>query len=161
MPAERRAIPETQATIESAPRRTDELFRNFRFALDIRGVTAGHFTQVEGLGLRVQTIRYREGGANQITHALPGPVDPGEVVLRYGLTTNQDLWTWLQTVVSGRTERRNVSILMLNADGASEGLRWNLINAWPCEWQAAPLDALGRDVAVETIRLAFDQIERV
>ena len=72
-----------------------------------------------------------------------------------------ELWNWMQGTIQGRVERRNVSIMMLETDGTTESLRWNLFNAWPCEWQGAPLDALGRDVAVELLRLSFDQLERV
>lgn len=137
-----------------------EPLRDFHFQLEIAGVTAGHFTEVNGLGLRVHPIRYREAGIGQIVRTLPGPLEYGEVTLRYGLTENHDLWDWMQSTVQGQTQRRNISIIVLAQDGASESLRWNLINAWPCEWQGAALDARGREVAIETLKLAFDQLER-
>lgn len=151
-------MPETQTTqTTQAP----DPMRNFQFRLEIPGVARGHFTEVSGLGVRVHPIRYREGGIGQIVRTLPGPVDYSEVTLRYGLIRDAELWNWMQGTIQGRVERRNVSIMMLETDGTTESLRWNLFNAWPCEWQGAPLDALGRDVAVELLRLSFDQLERV
>ena len=41
-----------------------------------------------------------------------------------------------------------------------EVLRWNLLNAWPCEWRAARLDALSKQVAIESMTLVFDSVER-
>jgi len=56
-------------------------------------------------------------------------------------------------------ERRHVSLAMLDDAGATEVRRWNLIDAWPCEWFGAPLDALGHELAIETLRLAYDRLE--
>jgi phage tail-like protein len=135
-------------------------FRNFQFSLEIRGVVQGHFTQVSGLGVRVHPIRYREGGLGQIVRAIPGPVEYAEVTLKYGLTRSTELWTWFTQAVKGQVERRNVSISVLNTDGATEALRWNLFNAWPSAWHGAPLDAMGREIAIEELKLAFDSLER-
>ena len=155
--AEAQATPAAAAGAAAAP--IDPL-RNFQFRIEIAGVTAGHFTEVSGLGVRVQTIRHREGGDHQIVRALPGAVDYADVTLRYGLTQNRDLWTWMLATIEGRVERRNISIVMLGTDGATETVRWNLFAAWPAEWQGASLDAMGRDVAIETLKLSFDRLER-
>lgn len=137
-----------------------EPFRAYNFKLVINGVTEGHFTECSDLAVRVQTIKYREAGQNQIVHSLGGPVEYADVVLRYGLTTSRELWEWMMKSVAGTVERRNVSIVMLDSAGVTESLRWNLIEAWPCEWRGAPLDALARTVAIETLRLTFNRLER-
>jgi phage tail-like protein len=134
--------------------------RNFNFHVEISGLVAGQFTHVSGLGARVHPIRYREAGAGQIVRSLPGPVEYAEVTLRYGLSQGAELWNWMQGSVTGQVERRNISIIMFGTDGTSEVLRWNLLNAWPSEWQGACLDTLGRDVAIESLKLAFDRLER-
>ena len=135
-------------------------YRAYNFKLDIQGVTEGHFTECTGIRIEVQALRYREGGTSQVVHRLPGPVEYGDVTLRYGLTASTELWTWFMTAVQGKVERRNVSILMLGADGVTEVLRWNLVNAWPSEWRGAPLDAMGREVAIESLTLVFETLER-
>jgi phage tail-like protein len=70
------------------------------------------------------------------------------------------LWQWFLTAVEGKVERRNISIVLMDNDGMTEVTRWNLINAWIAEWRGAPLDALGREVAIETMTLVFETLER-
>lgn len=135
-------------------------FRSYNFKLDIAGLTEAHFTECTGLGVKVATITYREAGNNQVVRHIPGPVDYAAVTLRYGLTTSRELWDWLQTAAQGRVERKNVSILMLDSEGTTEVMRWNLIDAWPSEWQGASLNALSREVAIESLTLVYDTLER-
>jgi phage tail-like protein len=139
---------------------TEEPLRAYNFKLVINGVTEGHFTECSGLGIKVHTIKYREAGQIGGVRSLAGPVEYADVVLRYGLTNSRELWEWLMRSVEGNAERRNVSIIMLDSAGVNEVMRWNLLNAWPNEWHGAPLDALERTVAIETLRLTFDRMER-
>lgn len=134
--------------------------RAYHFKLLINGVTEGHFTEVGGLGVRVERISYREGGANSVVRAIPGRVTYGAVSLRFGLTSSAELWDWLMTAVEGRVERRNVSVVMLDPGGSTEVLRWNLINAWPQEWYGAPLNAMSQELAIETLVLAHEGLHR-
>ncbi len=110
----------------------------------------------------MDAIEYREAGNNQVVRKLPGQVHYGEITFRYGLTDSKELWDWLMASAKGKVERRNVSIIMLGPDGAdtSPGLQWNLIQAWPCEWRGAKLDALGREAAIESLTLAYDTLDR-
>lgn len=135
-------------------------YRAFNFKLEIRGVVEGHFTDCSGLGVRVHPIRYREGGTGQVVRSIPGQVEYAEVTLRYGLTKSRELWDWFLKSIQGTVERRNVSVIMLEPNGVDEALRWNLLNAWPSEWRGAALDAMGREAAIEELKLAFDTLER-
>ncbi len=134
-------------------------YRAYNFKVDIQGVTEGHFTECSGLGMKVQPITYREGGSPEV-HQIPGRVDYGSVTLRYGLTSSNELWSWFKKIVDGSMERRNVSIIMMDTDGKSEVLRWNLIRAWPSEWRGVPLDASCSEVAIETLTLVFESLDR-
>lgn len=135
-------------------------YRNYNFLLQIQDVAEAKFTECLGLGMRIHPIRYRESGAGQVVRMLPGPVEYAEVTLRYGLTSSIDLWNWLLQAAQGTVQRRHVSVIMLDTDGVREAVRWNLINAWPCQWSGAALDALGREAAIEELHLAFDSLDR-
>jgi phage tail-like protein len=135
-------------------------FRAYNFKLSIGGVTEGHFVECSGLDVKIHPIRYREGGTQQVVHAIPGRVEYGDVTLRYGLTRSAELWQWFLTGVQGKVERRNVSILLLDADGVAESMRWDLMNAWPARWKGAVLDALTNEVAIETVTLVFETLQR-
>jgi phage tail-like protein len=141
------------------PNNTDP-YRAYNFKLIIQGVTEGHFTQCTGLGVKVEAIKYREAGNNQVVRRIPGRVEYDDVILRYGLSDSRDLWDWLMTAVNGEVERKNVSIAMLGPEGSEEVLRWDLINAWPSQWRGAPLDALSHEMAIESLVLVFDRLER-
>jgi phage tail-like protein len=150
----------SQPTTQAQPGAFVDPYRSYNFKLVIQGITEGHFTECSGLGIRVHPIRYREGGTNQVVHAIPGSVDYAEITLRYGLTSSRELWDWFMTGVKGRVDRKNVSILMLDPQGVTEVMRWDLINAWASEWRGAPLDAMHREVAIETLTLVFETLDR-
>ena len=136
-------------------------FRSYNFKLDIKGVSEGHFTECSGLSVRVESIPYREAGSNQIVRNIPGPTEYAGVTLRYGVTKSDDLWDWLMKSVEGDVVRKNVSIILLDSQGTNEVMRWNLVDAWPSEWQGAALNTTDRAVAIDSLTLVFDKLERV
>lgn len=135
-------------------------FRAYNFKLDISGVTEGHFTECSGLSVKVESIPYREAGNNQIIRHIPGPVEYANVTLRYGVTSSRELWDWLESAAKGEVVRKNVSIILLDSQGNNEVMRWNLIDAWPSEWKGADLKASDRSLAIESLTLVFDSLER-
>jgi len=135
-------------------------YRSYNFKLVIQGVTEGHFTQCSNMGMKVDAISYREGGSGQVVHRLPGQVSYGDITLSYGLTASHELWDWILTAVKGKVQRKNVSIVLVDADGVTEVLRWDLVNAWPSSWRGAPLNALASELAVEHLTLVYETFDR-
>jgi phage tail-like protein len=135
-------------------------YRAYNFKLEIQGVTEGHFTEVSDMDVKVMAIPYREGGNSQVVHYVPGQTEYGAITLRYGLTRSTELWDWFLTGVKGSVQRKNCSIILLDQDGTTEVLRWNLINAWAAEWRGARLSALDQEIAVESLSLVFETFER-
>jgi phage tail-like protein len=135
-------------------------YRGYNFKLQINGVNQGHFTECSGLGIKIEAIKYREGGNDLVVHHIPGPVDYTPITLRYGLSDSTELWEWLMAGVGGKVERRDISVLLLDSTGANEVIRWNLFNAWPSEWQGTVLNALSREIAIESLTLVFDSLSR-
>jgi phage tail-like protein len=134
-------------------------YRAYNFKLVIDGVVQGHFTRVDNLGVKIDRILFRAGGENSTVRVIPGQVEYPPVTLHFGLTSSTELVRWLFAAAEGRVERRHVSLAMLDDAGATEVRRWNLIDAWPCEWFGAPLDTLGHELAIETLSLAYDRLE--
>lgn len=135
-------------------------YRAFNFKLEIQGVTEAHFTEVGNMDVKVGAIAYREGGNNQVVHYVPGQTEYGAVTLRYGLTRSSELWDWFMSGVKGKVQRKNCSIIVLDSDGSTEVMRWNLINAWASQWRGAVLNALDQEVAVESLTLVCETLER-
>jgi phage tail-like protein len=134
-------------------------YRAYNFKLQIQGVTEGHFTECSGLNARVRSIAYREAGT-EIVRKLPGPVEYGDITLRYGLTRSAELWNWFMNVVKGKLERKNISIIMLDNDGVTTAMQWNLVDAWPSGWDGASFNAQGQEAAIESLTITFETLER-
>lgn len=144
----------------AAPGSVSDPLRSFRFHVEVQGIGNGHFTNVSGMGVQVEAIKYREGGANVTPRFVPGQVDYAEITLGYGLTESDEMWDWLMAAAAGEIDRREMSIVMREPDGTGEVLRWNLTRAWPTRWVGAPLDAMSAALAIESLTLVYEGIER-
>jgi phage tail-like protein len=149
---------EAAATPAAAPGGQVDPYRAYNFKLLINGVTNGHFTEVSGMEVSIARMAYKDG-PNDSIRFVPGQVDYEPVVLHFGLTASRELWDWTNSAVQGRVSRRNVSIVLMDAAGTAEVLRWNLLNAWPCRWRGAHLHTLGQEIAIESIALAYERLE--
>ncbi len=135
---------------------------NFKVIMGQSSQIAAHFHAVSGLTVSVPAIKVREGG-NRVTMPIPGYPEYGSVQLKWGVTTSHDLYDWFMLVVAGKRSqevRRNVSILMLENDGTTEAMRWNLVDAWPTQWDGPPLDASAQTFAFETLTLVYSTLNR-
>ena len=90
---------------------------------------------------------------------LPGLTKVSPITLKRGITDSSELWNWRQTVVNGRAERRNCSIVLLD-DTGSEVLRWNVREAWPSKWTGPALNSTGNAIAVESLELTHEELAK-
>ena len=80
------------------------------------------------------------------------------VVLRRALTTSTELYDWRRHIVSGKDDRRDVTIRQLAAPGGPIVNAWRLTRAWPCRWSGPAFDAMKNDVACEELELTFEDL---
>jgi phage tail-like protein len=104
-------------------------------------------------------IEYRVGGEPSTVRKLPGLTRYSNIVLRRGITKDAELWNWRQTVVQGNVDRRNGSIILLDEDG-TELVRWNFFHGWIAKCEGPALNAKGNEVAIETVEIAHEGLER-
>jgi len=149
----------TSTTTGAAPGVFVDPYRSFNWKLVVPGLAEAHFTECTGMAARVTPITYREGGTTQV-HRIPGIVDFAECTLKYGLTNSRQLWEWFQTGLNGKVQRQNVSVVVLDPDGVTPRLQWDLIRAWASEWRGAPLDAMCSEIAIETLTLVYEDLKR-
>jgi phage tail-like protein len=159
MPEPAGKTPQTQSG--STPGMFVDPYRSYSFKLMVAGMEAAHFTQCSGLGVRVEAIAYAEGGNAKLYH-VPGRTRCDPVTLHYGLTQSHELWDWMNSITKGTVPvpRKNVQILLLDADGMTEKVRWTLYNAWPCAWRGARLDALISEIALESVEFVYENVDR-
>ena len=97
---------------------------------------------------------------NEYEHKLPGRTKYGNVTLKSGVANAVDLWGWFQDVTTGRVSRRDLSIVMYAQDHG-EAMRWNLVQAFPVQWQGPDFTAGSTDIAVHSLELAHNGISHV
>ena len=76
-----------------------------------------------------------------------------------GITDDVELWNWRKRIVDGDADRRSGSIV-LQDDQGQDKVRWNFRDGWPCKYDGPNLNAKSNDVAIETLELAHEGLER-
>ncbi len=135
-------------------------YRNFNFLVEIDGITQAGFSDCTGFGASNDPIEYREGGMPENTvRKLPGQTKYTNITLKWGLTDSRELYDWYRDVTKGKIERKSGSIILLDLEG-QEKIRWNFFEAWPSKWDSVDFSAKGTDVAIETLELVVEKVER-
>ncbi|HZM90325.1 MAG TPA: phage tail protein [Blastocatellia bacterium] len=136
-------------------------FNNFNFLVEIDGITRAAFQEASGFDSMIDVIEHREGGENTTVRKLPGMTKYSNITLKWGTAPDTDLYDWHRQWVTGdpAANRRNGSIVLLDRQG-QEQIRWNFFNAWPSKWTGPSFNAEGNDVAIETLELAHEGLER-
>lgn len=133
-------------------------YKNFNFRVEIDGIAAGGFSECDGLESEVAVIEYREG-RDFFTRKLAGRPRFGNVTLKRGITQSNELQDWHKKILEGISDRRNVVITLLD-DERKDVVRWIVFNAFPRKWEGPDLRANGNEVAIESVELCCDRIER-
>lgn len=136
-----------------------EAYPAYRFAVEIEGVTEAVFTECMLPSLEVDVQEQREGGFNDGTHLLPGRVKRGTITLKRGIARQSALLAWYSQVLQGQLakSRRQVSVLFLDSLGEPV-IRWDFTGAYPVRWSGPALNTGSKEVAVETLELAFESV---
>ena len=140
------------------PARNDP-YKNFNFRVEIDGVALAGFSECTGLRVEVDVIEYREGGDASTIRKIPGVSKVGDITLKRGITSSKELHDWADSVRNGSANRKNGVIVLLD-DDRNPVVRWKFINAFPRKWEGPSLDAKGNDVAIETLTLCCEGLER-
>ena len=134
-------------------------YGNYNFLVEIDGITRAAFQECTGFDSSVDVVEHREGGENITMRKLPGMARYSNIQLRWGVTDDRELYEWHRRIVRGDFERRNGSIVLLDRRG-EEIARWNFVRAWPLRWTGPSLNAESADVAIESLELAHEGLER-
>jgi phage tail-like protein len=119
------------------------------------------FAECDGLEMTMETKTVREGGNNtQVIH-LVGPVSYGNLVLKRGMTRNQDLWKWFTAAVASpaapqvrRGALAGAEIIMRDGQGVGK-VRYRLFDCLPIKLKGAPMNAKDGIVALEELQIAY------
>jgi len=141
------------------PRRATDPFASYNFRLEIAGITVAGFSECTGLNTEQNVIDYREGPEGITPRKLPGLTKFGNITLKRGISLDKTVFGWRKTVTDGDIERKNISIVLQN-EKHDEVVRWNVVNAWPSKYMAPDLKATANEIAIESVELTHEGLER-
>ena len=117
---------------------------------------SGAFSECSGLEATMEPKVIKEGGRNWGAIQRAGKTTFATLILKRGMTTTRDLWTWYEFVGMGKyAHRLNVIVTMFDTTGKAV-LAWKLTRALPIKFKAADLNGKGTDIAIEELHLAHE-----
>jgi phage tail-like protein len=130
------------------------------FVVDVDGTTIGHFTEVQGLQLEIETETIEEGGVNSFVHTVPGRMKWPNITLKRGITDSDALFQWMEessgdgfTKNGDKVTRSTMGITLLAPDG--QALReWSVEGALPIKWSGPTFAASNDDILSEELEIA-------
>jgi len=136
-------------------------YGNYNFLVEIDGITRAAFQEASGFDSSIDVVEHREGGENTTLRKIPAMTKYSNITLKWGTTDDRQLYDWHRQWVEGdpAAQRKNGSIVLLDRQG-QERMRWNFVNAWPAKWDGPDFNAEGNDIAIETLELAHEGVQR-
>lgn len=134
-------------------------YKNYRFLVEIDGLVQAGFAECSGFGSEVQVVEYREGGDPTNARKLPGMAKYPDITLKWGITDSRELYDWHLSALNGELQRKNGSVVILD-DKGQEKIRWNFFGAWPSKYMAPSFNAKGNDIAIDTLTVSCERMQR-
>ncbi len=142
----------------ASPEKKVEVHAAFRFAVQFGESEVATFTECTLPTLEVDVLEQKEGGYNTGVHLIPGPVKAGRITLKSGATQSSQLLAWYRDVAAGKAAQRNVSVVMYDSE-QKEVMRLNFVRAYPARWSGPSFKTADSSIAIETLELAFAEVE--
>lgn len=136
--------------------------RNTRYLLEIDGIAKAGFSEVTIPEANTEVVEYREGTDPPTARKLSTLAAYGNLELKWGVTSDAiELYEWWKLVSQGKTDeaRRPIAIVLQDEEGGA-GARWEFRDAWCRQYDAPDLNATGNEVAIETMEIVHEGMER-
>ena len=156
-------------------------FVPFRFRVTLcppgneRPLCEGYFSEASGFELTMEPKVIAEGGRNWGELQRSGPTKFSPIVLKRGVTTINDLWSWFDITtrkanygyrLDGRIEvLGNPTVTTGTGDNADRAVQENLIMTWrltgvlPTKFKGPDLSSVANQVAIEELHLVHEGLE--
>jgi len=119
-------------------------------------VCSGSFAECTGLEATMEAKVIREGGRNYGAAQRAGGTTFATVVLKRGISSNQNLYQIFNTVGTGTfAPRMQVTINLFDVDGSAV-LAWQLDRAMPVKYKFSDLNAKNAEIGIEELHLVHE-----
>lgn len=134
-------------------------YLNFRFRVEIEGITVAGFSEVSGFQVDTEIETYTEGGLNEFTHQFTKGSKYSNLTLKRGLVESH-LWDWCKDVVRGTINPKLITIYQMDTTG-NLVRGWRFEEAYPVKWSATELKGDGNAVVSETLEFVHKGFEEI
>ena len=124
-----------------------------KVALVLDGQVAGLLDSAEG-GMAASDVVNEKAGSDHIVHKHIGNPKYEDFTIQTGLTLGPAVYQWIQAMISGKTERKSGSIVVLDRDGSTELRRMDWRNGLITEVSFPALDAASKDACKMSIKIS-------
>ena len=131
----------------------------FRFTIEMDDLSVAGFSECTGLQIETEVQDYPEGGLNTHLLKFPGRTRQSNLTLKRGIV-DRLVWDWFYDLTQGKVKFRNGSILVRDPSGGEVVMEWQFKRAFPTKWVGPDLNATQNNVAVETLELCHQGLER-
>ena len=140
---------------------------SFSFQVKIAGNRADvdtGFQEVSGLSVELPLTEVKEGGENRFVHRVPEQAKYQNLVLKRGvMLASSPLFDWckstLESDLGTRVQPKDMTVSLLDQNQKSV-MRWSVVRAWPVKWTISEFKAQENAIAIETLEMSFQRIER-
>jgi phage tail-like protein len=125
--------------------------------------SVGVFREISGLSSETEVTE--ESGVDErgrpFVRKVPGATKFANIMLKRGVDTNLELWKWRQQVIEKGPEEARVdgTIELLDAQG-SPITTYKFRRGWPSKYQGPDLNAASDEIAIETIEITHEGLDR-
>lgn len=117
------------------------------------------FKEVNGLGVELETEKFKEGGNNRFSYNLPVRTKYDDLVLKRGLFIGSGIIKWCRDALEDfEFSPVNLLISLLNAQHVPL-YNWHVINAIPKSWKVSNFNAEENSLVVESITLSYQYFD--
>lgn len=152
------------ANDKSSYRPYDELMA-FKFRVNIPGMDETGFEKVSGIGGEIDIIERRNGDEPNRNRKLPGLVKISDVTLSKGVTKDNGMFNWWESVKDLVMEseansgmRKTITVEELGY-GDTTVKMWRLINCYPTSYKGGDFDSMASEALIEEVVLAVEDIQ--
>jgi len=135
-------------------------FPAFRFTVVFDELPECGFSDCSGLQVEIESQEYVEGGLNNHTWKFPTRAKQSNLTLKRGVV-DKKLWDWMHDIATGNIRSRSGTITVFDISGKDAVMRFQVQKAFPVKWVGPELSAGQNNLAVETLELAHQGMERL
>jgi phage tail-like protein len=119
-------------------------------------VCSGAFAECTGLEATMEPKSIKEGGRNYGLAQRAGGTSFATVVLKRGISSNQNLFQIFNTTTTGTfAPRMQVTINVFDVDGTAV-MAWQLDKAMPVKYKFSDLNARSSEIGIEELHLVHE-----